>query len=111
MDVETGVHENKYDILCNKHLIERNKDAIHDLKTNCSSRCIPQEVFKEILSGYSATVHRLIIALCIVAILLFISNAIWLSEWSRSHTSKKETTVITNDGTSTYVGNDANIGE
>ena len=100
--------ENRHDINRNKDHIERNKEAIAEIKDGCG-KCVSQSVFKEMMNGYVATIHRLILAVCIMAAVLFISNILWIIVWSNTETVKKETTIITNDGMSNLIGNDGNI--
>lgn len=103
-----GVEENKHNILHNEYRIKQNQKAINEIKEGCS-RCVPQNVFREIIEWYSGLTRRLICIVCVVTFLLFVSNMIWIVVWSTKDTTRKETTIITNDGTTNMVGNDGNI--
>lgn len=101
-----SILDNHLDIRHNQKEINENKSAIHQLKTNCSTNCVPHAVFDSAVAKYDKIVHKLIVALCIVIILLFVSNAVWLFVWNAGNVGRKETTVITKDGVSNFVGND-----
>lgn len=100
-----GVEEN---VIHNQYRIEKNQQAITEIKEGCG-RCIPQSVFRDIIEWYSHLTRRLIWVVCVLAAVLFISNVIWVVVWSAKETSRRETTIITNDGTSNVIGNDGNI--
>ena len=109
-DNKQKILDNKQSIKENQKTIQENKTAINELKTNCTSKCIPYEVFESAISRYDKIVHRLIIVLGIVIALLFISNAVWIYAWHNADFSKRETTVITKDGVSNIIGSDGVIG-
>lgn len=104
-DLKNDITENKHSILHNKHCIEQNKEAIVEIKQGCTNKCVPQSVFAEV----TALSRRLIIALCITVSILFLSNVLWIVVWSTRDSGKRETTIITNDGTSNVVGNNGSI--
>lgn len=97
-NLKTDVVENKHKILHNKHRIEQNKEAIHEIKQGCQTRCVPQEIFME----YATLTRRLILALCIVIALLFVTNIIWVVAWSAKPS-------ITSGGNANVIGNDGGI--
>ena len=105
-----GIEENKHNILHNEYRIKQNRQAINEIKEGCS-RCVPQNVFREIIEWYSGLTKRLIWIVCVVAFLLFVSNMIWIVVWSTRDVPHKETTIITNDGKTNMIGNDGNITE
>ena len=51
-------------------------------------------------------IHRLIIALLLSVLLLFVSNAIWIYAWTHLESS---TTIENTNGTSNYIGADGEI--
>ena len=103
-----SAEENKHNILHNEYRIKQNQRAINEIKEGCS-RCVPQNVFREIIEWYSCLTRRLILIVCVVTLLLFVSNMIWIVAWSAKNVPHKETTIITNDGVTNMVGNDGNI--
>lgn len=107
--MKTGVGENKQNILQNRHSIQQNKEAISEIKQVCAAKCIPQVVFQSVVGGYENTIRKLILVIGILVFVLFVSNIFWIVMWNVGNTTSKETTIITNDGTSNLVGNDGNI--
>lgn len=75
---------------------------------------VPYIAFESMMARYERHTKRLIIALVMVIILLFASNAIWLYAWCQYDYSD-ETTDATSidldatDGNANYIGNDGDI--
>ena len=71
---------------------------------------VPYVIYERSQVRHERTVKRLIIALVILAILLFASNAIWLYAWSQyDYTSEESISVDGKDGIANYIGNDGEI--
>lgn len=100
-----GVEKN---VIHNQYRIEKNQQAITEIKEGCG-RCIPQSVFRDIIEWYSNLTRRLIWVVCILTAILFISNVIWVVVWSAKDINRKETTIITKEGTANVIGNDGSI--
>lgn len=56
------------------------------------------------------TIKRLIIALIVAVVLIFVSNAIWLYAWMQYDYTGEEIIVDSNDGgNANYIGHDGDI--
>lgn len=102
-----GVEKN---VIHNQYRIEKNQQDITEIKEGCG-RCIPQNVFRDIIEWYSNLTRRLILVVCILTAILFVSNVIWVVVWGAKDTNRKETTIITKDGVSNVIGHDGSIKE
>ena len=98
--------DNRQIIVESQHLIEKNTDAINELKINH----LPFAVFEKTIETYSKTVRGLIMALCLIVALLLISNAVWIYMWSKLDFSDSHT-VVNKGGVSNVIGQDGQIGE
>lgn len=73
---------------------------------------IPYIVHEGIMARNERTMKRLIIALIVAIVLVFISNAVWLYAWSQyDYVSSDSTNVEIDgkDGIANYIGNDGDI--
>ncbi len=105
-NTKNEIVKNAVNIAKNNKTIECNQEAIKDIKKRCESKCVHPAVFENMVCEYVGIIKRLIIALCIVSVLLFVSNVIWIVSTQKREV---ETTIITNDGTSNYVGHNGSI--
>lgn len=74
-----------------------------------NKQTIPFIVFESISSRYERVVKHLITAIVIIVMLLFVSNAIWVYEWTQYDYSSESVEVDAKDGTANYIGNDGDI--
>lgn len=102
-----NIIENRSIIKENRKDIRDNKVAIEDLKRNT----VPVSVFESTQSKLDRIIHRLIVALILSLAILFISNAVWIYAWYKYDYVGSETTIITKDGVSNFIGNDGVIKE
>lgn len=98
-DHEKNIITNKHKIDSNKKDIEANKTAIEDLRKNY----IHRKVFEDAVGKFDRIVHRLILVLCGVIALLFITNAAWLYAWEHADFGSHETN-ITQRGETNSIG-------
>ena len=81
-----------------------------DNQTNRKPDNVPYIVHESESARAERHIKRLIIALVICIALLFISNMIWLHEWTAFDFTKDTITVDSNDGgNANYVGEDGDI--
>lgn len=67
---------------------------------------VPYLVYESSQTRLDKIIHRLIIALVVTVVLLFISNVVWAYVWW--HGSTDAVSVSTTDGVTTFIGNDNN---
>lgn len=70
---------------------------------------IPYIVYESAEAKNERTIKRLIIALVISIVLMFVTNIIWTIEFCSFDYSAEETTIEANDGTANYIGQDGDI--
>lgn len=97
--LKKDIDENKQNIFKNLCSIQRNAEAIGEIKEGT-------DVYNNMLCRQDATIKRLIVALCIAIIAIMLSNAIWLLVLS----AKGDTTIIAREGVANVVGHDGRIG-
>lgn len=67
-------------------------------------------VYESAMTRSERNIKRVVIALIIAIVLIFVSNAIWLWAWTSYDYSSEETiTVDGKDGIASYIGNDGSI--
>lgn len=94
---------NMQNIKSNAGDIENNRKAIEELRQSY----VPFGVFENAIVRYDKIIHRLIMIVAFIVTLLVVTNAIWVYAWHKQDFGDKATTMITNDGTSNYVGGGA----
>ena len=72
---------------------------------------VPYFMFEGMMARHERTIKHFIIALVLVVLLMFVSNAIWVYEWSTyEYTGTSETVSIDGkEGVANYIGNDGDI--
>ena len=72
---------------------------------------VPYFMFEGMMARHERTIKHFIIALILVVLLMFVSNAIWVYEWSTyEYTGTSETVSIDGkEGVANYIGNDGDI--
>ena len=70
---------------------------------------IPYFAFEGTMARMVYIIRRLIVALVICIIVLFVSNAVWLYAWMQYDYSGEEITVDSNDGIANYIGGSGGI--
>ena len=73
---------------------------------------VPYIVYEGEQARNERTIRRLTIVIVLCLILSFLSNAIWLYEWTQYDYVSESTETVTvdgKDGTANYIGNDGNI--
>ena len=72
---------------------------------------IPYIVYEATMSRVERHAKRMIIALLLTIILLFISNGLWLYAWMQYDYIGTDSTITVDakDGTANYIGNDGEI--
>ena len=72
---------------------------------------VPYFMFEGMMARHERTIKHFIIALVVVTLLMFVSNAIWVYEWSMyEYTGTSETVSIDGkEGVANYIGNDGDI--
>lgn len=69
---------------------------------------VPYIVFESTIARFERTIRRLIIVLLVVIAMLFISNALWVYEWTAY--DYKDVTIDSQDGgNANYIGANGNI--
>lgn len=71
---------------------------------------VPYVVFDDMVANYQWIIKKMVYALIVVVLLMFISNAAWLYSWMQYDYSSTETTVES-DGNSVanYTGGDGGV--
>lgn len=73
---------------------------------------VPYAAYEGLQVRHERTVKRLIIAIIIIAIMMFASNMAWLYAWQSYDYESEETAVIVDSkdgGNANYIGNDGDI--
>ena len=81
---------------------------------------VPYIVYESAMARLERTIKRLVVALVVTIILMFVTNAIWLYFWNQyeymyedettsTSTTTQNVTVDGKDGVANYIGNDGNI--
>lgn len=73
---------------------------------------VPYAAYEGLQVRHERTVKRLIIAIIIIAIMMFASNMAWLYAWQSYDYESEETSVIVDSkdgGNANYIGNDGDI--
>lgn len=70
---------------------------------------IPFVVMESVMTRNERTIRNLITALVITILLLFVSNAIWVYEWTRYDYSSESVDMDTENGTANYIGESGDI--
>ena len=81
-------------------------------KTECKkpeSGPVPYIVHESAMARNERTNKRLVVALIVAIVLMFVSNAFWLRAWMRYDYTGEETVVEALDGVANYIGNSGDI--
>lgn len=105
------VEKNKHAIGSNRMAIHENRVAIDELRSRCNVRCVPYDVFSEAVGKYDGVVRRLVIVVCVVVALLFITNSLWLYAWASGELGRSSVSVVNDGGSTSVVGGDGGIGD
>ena len=71
---------------------------------------VPFYIYEEIMARDERNIRRLIIALIMTILLLFISNGTWLYAWFQyDYMTEESVTVDGKDGIANYIGKDGDI--
>lgn len=74
------------------------------------NKTVPYIVYESSQARAERRDRRFIIALIIVTVMLFVSNIIWVYEWTQyDYSSEQTVTVDGKDGIANYIGNDGDI--
>lgn len=71
-----------------------------------NERNVPYIVYESSQTRLDKVITKLVIALVVAVILLFVSNALWLLAWSHNGYANN----ISQDGTTNIVGDDNGVG-
>lgn len=75
-----------------------------------STLSVPYIVHEGIIARGERIIRRLIAALVVCIILIFVSNALWLCAWMQYDYASEDVTVDSKDGgNANYIGNDGDI--
>lgn len=81
-------------------------------KTECKkpeSGPVPYIVHESAMARNERTNKRLVVALIVAIVLMFVSNAFWLRAWMSYDYTGDETVVEALDGVANYIGNSGDI--
>lgn len=68
-----------------------------------------EKIYEDIIEKLTLVIKRLIVAIIVLSVVIFISNAVWLWAWTSYEYVASETSVITKDGVSNFIGNSGSI--
>lgn len=77
---------------------------------NKNPESVPYIVHESIMAREERHIRRLIFALVVAVLLLFLSNAVWLYYWAQyDYVSDETITIDGKSGTANYIGNGGDI--
>lgn len=86
------------------------KNIPENLDRKESVESVPYIVYESAQARHERSSKRMLVALVISIILLFVSNLVWLYAWfSYDYTSEVITVESAADGDANYIGNDGDI--